>query len=189
MTVEKLDIEANRATEKYPVSVQFKRILWGVGKKIFRLIPRPFHGPRRLLLRLFGAKVGHRVNVSNTAVVYFPWNLEIGDWSAIGDKAVIYNLGEIKIGRQATVSQYAHLCAGTHDFRDPAMPLLKPPITVGDHAWICAEAFVGPDVSIGEGAVVGACAVVFKNVEPWVVVAGNPAVVLRTRTLAEEVAK
>ena len=74
-----------------------------------------------------------------------------------------------------TISQRAHLCAGTHDHTDPALPLLKTPIIVGDQAWICADSFVGPGVSIGEGAVVGARAVAVKNVDPWLVVVGNPA--------------
>ncbi len=183
MTQNQLDIEANRSAVKYPLSVQVRRVAWALGKVVFRLVPRPFHGPRRVLLRMFGARIGRQVNVSNTALIFFPWNLEVGDWSAIGEGAIIYNLGNISIGRQVTISQYAHLCAGTHDFRDPAMPLLTPPIHIGDQAWICADAFVGPGVRIGEGAVVGACSVVMRNVGEWDVVAGNPAVVVRKREL------
>jgi putative colanic acid biosynthesis acetyltransferase WcaF len=88
---------------------------------------------------------------------------------------MIYNLGPITIGEQVTVSQQAHLCAGTHDHTDPAMPLLKPPITIEDQAWICADAFVGPHVTVGEGAVVGARAVAVKDVPEWTIVGGNPA--------------
>jgi putative colanic acid biosynthesis acetyltransferase WcaF len=152
---------------------------------LFRLVPRPLYAPRRVLLRLFGAKVGSQVNIANTATIYFPWNLEIGDWSAIGEHAYIYNLGKITIGRKATISQRAHLCAGSHDYCDPALPLLTPPIVVGNEAWVCADAFIGPNVTVGEGAVVGACAVAHKNVEPWHVVAGNPAVFIKERKLAE----
>jgi putative colanic acid biosynthesis acetyltransferase WcaF len=66
------------------------------------------------------------------------------------------------------------------------MPLLKPPIEIGDMAWICADAFVGPGVTVGEGAVVGARAVVVKNVEPWTIVVGNPAKAVGRRTLRSE---
>jgi len=112
-----------------------------------------------------------------------PWNLEIGEWSSIGECAFIYNLGKVVIGRYSTVSHRAHLCAGTHDYTDLIMPLLKLPITVGDQAWLCTDSFVGPGVSIGEGAVVGARAVVVKSVPSWVVVAGNPAILIKKRII------
>jgi putative colanic acid biosynthesis acetyltransferase WcaF len=114
-----------------------------------------------------------------------PWNLTVGDWSAIGEHALIYNLGPVTIGREATISQRAHLCAGTHDYAAPDMPLLKPPIVVGDQVWVCADAFVGPGVRVGDGAVVGARAVVVRDVEPWTVVAGNPARPVKQRRLRD----
>jgi len=129
----------------------------------------------RFLLRLFGARVGAAVNIYSSAYIYFPWNLEIGDWSSIGEWALVYNLGPVRIGENVTISQRAHLCAGTHDHRDPALPLLKPPITIGSQAWICADAFVGPGVTVGEGAVVAARAVAVRDVGAWDIVAGNPA--------------
>jgi putative colanic acid biosynthesis acetyltransferase WcaF len=159
----------------------FRRVLWGVVRPLFRFSPRPFFAWRRALLRLFGAKIGRQVHIYGSAVIRMPWNLEIGDWSAIGEEALIYNLGKVNIGERVTISHRAHLCAGTHDYRDPAMPLLKPPITINSDAWICSEAYVGPGVMIGQGAVVGARAVVVKNVEPWNIMAGNPARTIGTR--------
>ncbi len=114
-----------------------------------------------------------------------PWNLEIGDWSSVGFDAVLYNLGRLTIGQRVTISQRAHLCGGSHDFRDPTMPLLKLPITIEDDVWICADAFVGPGATVHRGAVVGARAAVFKVVEAWVVVGGNPARVVGQRTLED----
>ncbi len=178
-----LDISQNRGDRKYSLRIQILRVLWAVVRIFFRLVPRPVQAPRRFLLRLFGAKVGRNVNIANTATIYFPWNLEVGDWSAIGEHAYIYNLGVIRIGDKVTISQRAHLCAGTHDYRDPSLPLLTPPISIGRQAWICADAFVGPGVTVGDGAVVGACAVVTRDVEPWDIVAGNPARVVKQRTL------
>ncbi len=104
-----------------------------------------------------------------------PWNISIGNQSAVGDRAILYALGKITIGQRVTVSQGAHLCAGTHDYRDPTMPLLKLPIVVGDGAWICADAFIGPHVVVGAAAIVGARAVVMKSVAPADIVVGNPA--------------
>ncbi|WP_263840176.1 WcaF family extracellular polysaccharide biosynthesis acetyltransferase [Salinibacter sp.] len=178
-----LDIAANRSARKYDVGELVRRVLWGVGAVLFRWTPRLLYGTRNALLRLFGAEVGHNVRIHPRATIYFPWNLSIGDWSSVGEEALIYNLGPIEIGEQVTISQRAHLCAGTHDASDPAMPLQKPPITVGDQAWVCADAFVGPGVTVGAGAVVGARAVAVTDVEPWMVVGGNPARPLKERTL------
>ena len=183
----RLDTASNRKATKYTTGELIRRILWTlIGEPLFRWSPRPFFGWRRFVLRCFGASVGEGVNIYSSATIYFPWNLEIGDWSSIGERAMIYNLGPITIGEQVTVSQQAHLCAGTHDHTDPAMPLIKPPITVHDQAWICADAFVGPYVTVGEGAVVGARAVAVKDVPEWSIVGGNPARPIKPREINVE---
>jgi len=182
-----LDIQANRGAQKYSQSEMVRRILWTLGQLAFRFSPRPCFGWRRLVLRCFGASVGRHVNTYPSTRIYFPWNLTVGDWSAIGEDVLVYNLGPVTIGERATISHRAHLCAGTHDYTQPDLPLLKPPVTIGDQAWICADAFVGPGVRVGEGAVVGARAVVTKDVAPWTVVAGNPARVVKQRTLSASV--
>lgn len=181
--VTELDIEANRRATKYSGREQLARVLWGLALPFFRLSPRPFFAWRRFLLRLFGARVGSQVNVYSSTRINMPWNLRVGDFSAIGERVEVYALGTITIGSRVTVSQGAHLCAGTHDYSDPALPLRKPPIDIADQAWICADAFVGPAVKVGEGAVVGARAVATRDVEPWTVVAGNPARVIKKRVL------
>jgi len=178
-----LDLEANRRSRKYSRSQQAGRVLWALCRPLFRLSPRPLVGWRAWLLRLLGARIGTHVHMYNTVEIFLPSNLAIGDWSAIGDRALLYNLGPIEIGAKVTISQRAHLCAGTHDYTRADMPLLKPPITVRDQAWICADAFVGPGVTVGEGAVVGARAVVVKDVPPWAVVAGNPARFVKKREM------
>ena len=99
----------------------------------------------------------------------------------MGFDALLYNLGPMKIGEKVTVSQRTHLCGGSHDFRDPAMTLLKLPVTIGDETWICADAFVGPGVRIGARTVVGARSVLVKDVPAASIVAGNPAKILGSR--------
>ncbi|MDD5544855.1 MAG: putative colanic acid biosynthesis acetyltransferase [Acidobacteriia bacterium] len=183
ITSEGLRIDQNRAMNKYPGGILFKRFLWGVVRPLFRFSPRICFGWRRFLLRLFGARIGQEVHIYNSARIYMPWNLEVGDWASIGEEAFLYNLGRICIREKATVSQRAYLCAGTHDYKDPAMPLVFSPIEVGAQAWICTDAFIGPGISVGEGAIVGARAVVTKNVEPWQIVAGNPARPIGKRAL------
>ena len=121
--------------------------------------------------------------IYSSTVIWFPWNLEIGDWSAIGEETLIYNLGKVTIGEKATVSHRVHVCAGTHDYTDPALPLLRPEIRIGNQTWICANTFIGPDIEIGEGAVIGAGTVMVKDAEPWGVYAGNPAKYIKKRIL------
>lgn len=164
-----------------------RRVLWSLAQHLFRHSPRTFFGWRRFILRCFGAQVGVHVNIYPSTRIYFPWNLAVGDWSALGEEALIYNLGPVTIGAKVTISHRAHLCSGTHDYQQPDLPLLKPPIQIGDEAWVCADAFVGPGVSVGPGAVVGARAVVTKDVPPWTVVAGNPARVVKTRVLVQPI--
>jgi putative colanic acid biosynthesis acetyltransferase WcaF len=178
-----LDIAASRAIRNYSKCEMMLRVLWSFGNLMFRLTPGPCFGWRRWILACFGAKLGYQVRICASSRIYFPWNLAVGDWSAIGEGAQIYNLGPTIIGQKVTISHGAHLCAGTHDYNSLDFRLLKPPIKIEDQAWICAEAFVGPGVTIGQGAVVGARAVVTKNVEPWQVVVGNPSRRIGVRTL------
>lgn len=180
-----LDIAASRATSPYSASVNAKRVLWALAHPLFRLSPRPLFGWRRLLLRAFGAQVGRKVHVYSTTRIEMPWNLSVGDWSSLGERVHVYNLGPVSIGQRATVSLGALLCAGSHDHRQRSLPLVRPPIDVGDDVWVCAEAFVGPGVRIGNGAVVAARAVVARDVPDWAIVAGNPARVVGQRELTE----
>jgi putative colanic acid biosynthesis acetyltransferase WcaF len=138
-------------------------------------------------LRLFGARIGRDVHIHPSVRITVPWNLKIGDQSAIGDRAILYSLGRITVGERVTISQGAHLCAGTHDYRNPAMPLLKLPIVVASEAWICADAFIGPGVEVGARAIVGARCAVMKDVAPATIMIGNPAKVLRQREFGADV--
>ena len=179
-----LNIEQNRKARKYTQKEQFLRVLWGGGKYLFKLSPRISFSWRAFILRLFGAKIGRASRIYSSAVIYMPWNLTMGDYSAIGENALIYNLGKVSIGKNVSISHRSHLCAGTHDYTDPLIPLLKPPITLKDNVWICADAFLHPGVVIPEGAVVGARSVVTKSLSiDWAVYAGNPCkqVALRTK--------
>lgn len=178
-----LNVDACRRATPYSSREYIGRILWSLAFPLFRLSPRPFFAWRRLLLRVFGATVGKDSNIYPSARIYLPWNLTIGKQASIGEWVLIYNLGPVSIGDRATVSHRAHLCAGTHDYRDSEMPLLRLPVDVGADAWVCADAFVGPGCRIGNGAVVGAAAVVTRDVSPWTVVAGNPAREIARRLL------
>lgn len=158
------------------------RALWGiVYALLFRPSPRPLHAWRCLLLKLFGAKLGRGVRVYNSARIWAPWNLVMGDFSVLGDRVDCYAVDRIEIGAHSIVSQYSFLCTATHDPHQPSFPLITAPIIIGAGCWVAADVFVGPGVTVGEGAVVGARASVFKSVEAWMVVGGNPAKPISSR--------
>lgn len=166
---------------------QLVRLLWSVVWGLFaRPLPRSMgSGWKRLLLRLFGAKIHPTAIVYSSAKVYYPANLEMEAYSCLASDVDCYNVASIHIGSNTTVSQGAYLCTASHDITNPLNPLITAPIVIEDQAWIGAKAFVGMGVTIGQGAVVGATASVYKNVEPWTVVGGNPAKFIKMRTLTE----
>lgn len=166
--------------------VNVRRVLWSfVQGTLFRWSFHNWYGWRRLLLRAFGAQVGEGARVRPCVRIEMPWNLQLGDGAVVGDGVKLYCLGPITVGRRATVSQYAHLCAGTHDYTRRSFPLVTQPIVIGEEAWVATEAFIGPGVTVGDRAVVGARAVVVKDVPPDMVVAGNPAKVIKRRELRD----
>jgi putative colanic acid biosynthesis acetyltransferase WcaF len=136
---------------------------------------------RRVLLRLFGASVAPTANIYGSATIWLPANLEIGQHACVGPRVTVYNMAKITLHDYALVSQGAHLCAGTHDIEDDHFQLKTRPISIGSRAWVATEAFVGPGVSVGAGAVLGARACAFRDLEPWTVYLGNPAQILRKR--------
>ena len=164
------------------------RLLWGL---TWLFLFRPFGLPifnawRLFLLRAFGAKIEAGSIVHASARVWAPWNLEIGQRTAIGPLAECYNPGKIILGNKVTISQRAYLCAASHDYTKKDHPLITKPIVVHDFAWVAADAFVPMGGTIGEGAIVGARAVVNRDVEPWTIVAGNPAKFIKRREMKTE---
>ena len=159
------------------------RALWGVVYlTFFRISPRPFHAWRAFILRMFGAKLGIGCHVYPGVKVWASWNLSLGDFVGVGDGVNLYSMGKITIGNYAVISQGAHLCGGTHDYNSANFQLVVKPIEIGAYAWVCAEAFIHPGVSVPEGAVIGARAVVPKTLnQSWVVYAGNPCRVVGKR--------
>ncbi|MBL8252346.1 MAG: putative colanic acid biosynthesis acetyltransferase [Candidatus Competibacter sp.] len=158
------------------------RALWGVvWLLLYRPSPVPLHGWRRGLLRLFGAKVGRGAHPYPSAKIWAPWNLEMGEHSCLSHHVDCYCVDNIVLGAHSTVSQYSFLCTASHDYTDPAMPLTTAPITLGGRAWVTADVFVAPGVTIGEGAVITARSSVFHDIEPWTVAGGHPAQPIKPR--------
>lgn len=171
----------------HPYWNRIGRVLWTFAWLVlFRPSPRPFHGWRRWLLRLFGAQVARGAHPYPSARIWAPWNLIMGEGSCLGDYVRCYSVDRVTLEPYATVSQYSFLCTASHDYRVREMPLITAPITIGRGAWVAADAFIGPGVKVGERAVVGARASVFRDVDSWTVVGGNPARVIRKYHLEGE---
>ena len=165
----------------------FMRVLWAiVYRLLFRPTPRPMVKWRAFLLKCFGADLTLKARVHATARIWAPWNLKMGDYACIAPDVDCYNTAKVTIGAHATVSQYSYLCTATHDFELPNMPLTYEPIVIGDQAWICTDVFVGPGVTVGQGAVVGARSSVFSDIPPWQVAVGTPAKPIRPRIMRDE---
>ncbi len=148
-----------------------------------RYTPRQFNRWRVFVLRFFGATIASSATVYGSARIWLPSNLVIEDHATLGPGVECYTMARITIGRGAIISQRAFLCTGTHDYRDPHFQLYARPITISAQAWVAAEAFVGPGVCIGEGAVLGARSAAFADLEPWCVYSGNPAARVSTRSV------
>ena len=174
------------ATAPYPRNWYVRRLLWRlIQATVFRFSPGRAYGWRRFWLRCFGARMGRNAATRPSVRIMHPWLLEVGDWSMLGDRVEVYNLGPITIGSHTVISQDACLCAGTHNYTRPDLPLQRPPIRIGSGVWICTRAFIGPGVTIGDNTVVGACAVVTRDMPGGMVVAGNPAKVIKPRQMGD----
>lgn len=163
------------------------RAVWNVAYLLFfRFTPRPCHGWRSLVLRLFGARIAKGCHIYPRVKIWAPWNLVCDEETGVGDDATLYNQALITLGKRSVISQGAHLCTGTHDYESAGFELYARPITIGDHAWVAAECFVHPGVTISEGAVIGARSVVTKDMPAWTVCAGNPCKAIKPRALRAE---
>ena len=159
-----------------------ERAVWTVAWTVLaRWTPPPLHGWRRLVLRAFGAQLAVGARVYGSAKVWYPRHLVMAENAVLGPGVICYSMAKITIGRDAVVSQRAHLCAGTHDVDDPLFQLRAEPIVIGAKAWVAAEAFVGPGVTVHEGAVLGARGVTVRDLPAWTISAGNPARLTRER--------
>ncbi len=172
---------------KFSLSNKIGRIIWAI---ICFILFKPFsirifRKWRILVLRMFGAKVSWKSTIHASVRIWAPWNLEVGDYSCIGQRVNCYNQGRITLKNNVTISQDSSLCASSHDYTNKSHALFLAPIIINDSVWVAAEAFVGPGVTLGSGSLVGARAAVFRNVEPWSVVGGNPAKFIKKREIKE----
>jgi putative colanic acid biosynthesis acetyltransferase WcaF len=181
----RIDLATYRKNHEWQILVL--RALWQCVQPVFwPRRPRALSGLRVVLLRLFGAKIGQNVLVCGGVRITIPWLLELADYAVLGDSVEVYNLAQVTIGEHAVVSQKAYLCTASHDYTATDFPLYSKPISIGAQCWVASGAFVGPGITLHEGCVVGANAVVTKDVAPWIVAAGNPCRPIKPRELTRK---
>ena len=171
----------SRSSSPWTLSYRLRMLLWEYCWPLLcSWTPKHFYLWRLFVLRCFGAVIFGRPFVHQRARIEHPWNLTLHSNSTIGDRSHLYCLGHIEVYSGACVAQEVYVCTATHDLSDPSMSLLTSPITICSGAFIGARAFILPGIIIGEGAIVGACSVVTKNVPPGSTVVGNPARILNS---------
>lgn len=174
----------------YPRSWYPKKLLWSVAwALLYRPSTRHMTKFRIWLVRLFGGKIAWTVNLRPSSRIWHPWLLTMGEHSCLADEVLMYNLGPVEVGEHTVISQRVHVCNGTHDYTRPNLPLVRPTCRIGRGVWICADAFIGPGVTIGDNVIVAARGVVARDVEADVIVGGNPARVIKPRPMDWELAK
>ena len=166
-----------------PAKTKYRRLLWLIVWALGAKWMPYFVGNRWrvAILTLFGLKNDGAISVYPTCKVWAPWNVEMGSYVAIDDQVNLYSAAKITIGTKVAISREVFICTASHDITKPNRPLITAPVTICDGVWIGARAIILPGVTIGEGAVVAAGAVVTKDVEPWTVVGGNPAKLIKKR--------
>jgi len=175
-------LDLKRAQQSWPIMYKIKRALWAtIWNSLFRWGPRAFSPIRVAILRLFGAEIGNHVLFCGNVKVLEPWNIRIGDATAISEEVDFYNFETVTIGDNCVISRAVFFCCATHRYDDAMFPLVRRPIIIGSHTWIAHGAFIHPGVNIGNECVIGARSVVVKNVPPHQVWAGNPAFFLRSK--------
>lgn len=182
--------ETNNMTDTrhvFSISNKMGRVVWAIVYLFFyrAFTLRIFRKWRILVLKAFGAKVSWTCTIHASAKIWAPWNLEVGAYSCIGQGVDCYNQGRITLLDNVTISQKSYLCASSHKYTSKYHSLFLAPIVIADKVWIAADAFIGPGVTVGESAVVGARAAVFRNVDPWTVVGGNPAQFIKKREIKD----
>ena len=158
--------------------------LWWIVQSVFiSMSPQFMYGWRRSIYKFFGAKIGKNVLIRPSVKMTFPWHVEIGDYSWIGDDVVLYSLGQIKIGNNVVVSQNSYICTGTHDFSKTTFDMQRYPVQIEDEVWLANDVYVAPGVTIGQGAVVGTRSSVFNDIPGGIISYGSPAKSIKNRKL------
>ena len=142
----------------------FYEVLWQVFFKPMISSSLPGTIWRKLILVLFGAKIGKSIRLSPGIKIKMPWRLYIGDYSWIGEDVWIDNLSMVKIGSNVCISQGVYFCTGNHDFKKENFNLICKSITVESESWIGSKVIIGPGNTIGEGSVIKMGSIITEDI-------------------------
>ncbi|QJB30580.1 colanic acid biosynthesis acetyltransferase WcaF [Chitinophaga oryzae] len=145
-------------------------------------LPWPY-AMKRGLLRLFGATIGKGLVIKTKVRIKYPWRLTIGDHCWLGEGVWIDNLEDVTLGDDVCISQGALLLTGNHDYKRPDFPYRLGKIHIESGAWIGAMAVVCAGVTCGSHSVLTVNAVASRDLQPWMIYSGNPALPVRTREM------
>jgi putative colanic acid biosynthesis acetyltransferase WcaF len=180
--------QVNNAVYKTTIVVgasRAKQILWYLTNIVFFKNPfNVFSGIKTGLLKAFGARLGKGTNIKPSVNIKFPWKLTIGDHCWIGENVWIDNLSDLQIGNNVTISQGAFLLTGTHDHTKETFDFISSPIILEDGVWIGAKAIVFGGVTCKSHSILGMNSIAEKNLEPYTIYKGNPAVPVKAREIS-----
>ncbi|ASB50539.1 WcaF family extracellular polysaccharide biosynthesis acetyltransferase [Alkalitalea saponilacus] len=184
--MEKIDLSRYDNSWYDPGRGAFLRSLWFIINALFFINAlNPSSGIKLFFLRLFGAKLGKNVVIKPGVNIKYPWNIEIGDYTWIGERVWIDSLGSVKIGANCCLSQGSMILNGNHDYTSPTFDLQVKPIILEHGVWIGAHAVVTPGTLCGSHSVLSVNSVASKTLEPYGIYRGNPAIKVRERSIAE----
>jgi putative colanic acid biosynthesis acetyltransferase WcaF len=165
------------------------QLWWLIQDTLFKWSPQFLFGWRRFLLRLFGAKIGKRVNIRSSVKITYPWKLSVGDYSWIGDDCVLYCLGEIKIGQHVALAHKVYVNTGGHFYEKTTFDIFSKPVSIEDECWITNDVYIAPGVTIGAGTIVSARSTVLKDLPGGKICVGTPAKPIKDRLIQDAIEK
>jgi putative colanic acid biosynthesis acetyltransferase WcaF len=166
-----------------PGGTAVKRYLWYVTNAFFINSSFPFYGPKRALLRLFGAKIGKGLVIKPHVSIKYPWRLNVGNNVWIGEHVWIDNLANVTLKDNACISQGAMLLCGNHNYKRSTFDLMAKEIVLEEGSWAGAQTVICPGVRLGSHSLLTVGSVATLSLEPYYVYQGNPAQKIKKRIL------
>lgn len=183
-SIEEFQVDLLQSTTPWDRKTKLRRGIWQyLLKPIYRLIPGKSSKLRIALLRAMGAQIGNCCCIQQRVDILIPWNLVLEDCVVLAHDTCVLNFTTVTIRSMTVISQGAHLCTGSHDYTHPHFPLIFKPIEIGAESWVASGAFIAPGVTLGRGCVIGANAVVTRDMPAWKVCAGNPCKLIKDREI------
>lgn len=159
------------------------RLIWYFVNAMFFKSSYPLMGPKRFLLRLFGAEIGKKLIIKPHVSIKYPWNLSIGNHCWLGENVWIDNLDKVSIGNNVCISQGALILSGNHNYKSRSFDLMVKPIIIEDGVWIGAKSIVCQGIRCKSHSVLMVNSVANSDLEEYGIYRGNPAEKIKERVI------